>query len=91
MERENRSKIVVERGASMPILDLTTEQVIELFKQLPPDRKREALAALSLSIRKERGKRWRTLLRKTQSLPQVKRLTEADIAAEIMSYRTGKA
>jgi len=74
----------------MPTLDLTNEQVIELFKQLPPDQKRQALAALSISIRKERGKRWRALLRKTQSLPQVKRLTEADIAAEIAAYRASK-
>ncbi len=75
----------------MPTLNLTNEQVIELFKQLPPDQKRQALAALSISVRKERGKKWRTLMRKTQSLPQVKRLTEADIAAEIVAYRAGKA
>ena len=75
----------------MPTLNLTNEQVIELFKQLPPDQKRQALAALSISVRKERGKKWRALLRKTQSLPQVKRLTEADISNEIAAYRTGKA
>jgi hypothetical protein len=75
----------------MPTLNLTNEQVIELFKQLPPDQKRQALAALSISVRKERSKKWRSLLRKTQSLPQVKRLTEAEIVAEISAYRTGKA
>lgn len=74
----------------MPTLDLTNEQVIELFKQLPPDQKRQALALLSASGRKERSKRWRTLLQKTQTLPQAKRLTEADIAAEIAAYRAGK-
>ena len=74
----------------MPTLDLTNEQVIELFKQLPPDQKRQALAVLSASIRKDRSKKWRTLLRKTQSLPQVKRLTQADIAAEIADYRASK-
>jgi ribonuclease D len=74
----------------MPNLDLTNEQVIELFKQLPPDQKRQALAVLSVSLRKKRGKRWRALLRKTQSLPQFKRLTEADIAAEISAYRASK-
>jgi hypothetical protein len=74
----------------MPTLDLTNEQVIELFKQLPPDQKRQALAALSISVRKERSKKWRALLRKTQSLAQVKRLTEADIAAEIAAYRAEK-
>ena len=74
----------------MPTLNLTNQQVIELFNQLPPDQKRQALAALSVSVRKERSKKWRTLLRKTQSLPQVKRLTEADIAAEIAAYRASK-
>jgi hypothetical protein len=74
----------------MPTLNLTNEQVIELFNQLPPDQKRQALAALSVSVRKERSKKWRTLLRKTQSLPQIKRLTEADIAAEIAAYRASK-
>jgi ribonuclease D len=74
----------------MPTLNLTNEQVIELFRQLPPDKKRQALAALSISTRKERSKRWRGLLRKTQSLPQVKRLTEAEIAAEVAAYRATK-
>lgn len=74
----------------MPNLDLTNEQVIELFKQLPPDQKRQALALLSASLRKERGKRWRALLRKTQSLPQVKRLTEAEITAQIAAHRAIK-
>ena len=75
----------------MPILKLTNDQVIELFKQLPPDQKRQALAALNVSVRQDRGKRWRTLMRKTQSLPQIKRLSEADIAAEIAAYRTNKS
>jgi hypothetical protein len=74
----------------MPTLNLTNQQVIELFNQLPPDQKRQALVALSISVRKERSKNWHALLRKTQSLPQVKRLTEADIAAEIAAYRASK-
>jgi len=75
----------------MPTLNLTNDQIIELFKQLPPERKRQALAVLSVPSRKSRGKKWRALLRKTQSIPQVKRLTEADIASEIAAYRAGKS
>ena len=75
----------------MPTLNLTNDQVIELFKQLPAERKRQALAALSVPARKERARRWRALLRKTQSIPQVRRLTEAEIAAEIAAYRAGKS
>lgn len=75
----------------MPTLNLTNDQVIELFKQLPPERKRQALAVLSVSIRKERARRWRILMRKTQSLPQVKRLTEGEIVAEIAAYRAKKS
>jgi len=75
----------------MPTLNLTNDQVIELFKQLPAERKRQALAVLSNSARKERTKQWHALLRKTQSVPQVKRLTEMDIVAEIAAYRAKKS
>ena len=41
----------------MPTLELTTEQVIELVKQLPPDRKREALLALAKDANGRRDER----------------------------------
>lgn len=41
----------------MPVLELTDEQVIELIKQLPPERKRAALMALAEDARTEREAR----------------------------------
>ena len=41
----------------MPILELSDEQVIELVKQLPPDRKRAALLALAEDARSQREAR----------------------------------
>ncbi|MEW6400972.1 MAG: hypothetical protein AB1649_04180 [Chloroflexota bacterium] len=75
----------------MVTLNLTEKQILDLLKQIPPARRRKLLAALEdNSSRKERSKKWRRLLKETQSLPQAKRLTEKDIANEIMAYRAGK-
>jgi len=41
----------------MPTLELTDEQVIELVKQLPPERQREALLALAEASRARREER----------------------------------
>jgi hypothetical protein len=41
----------------MPTLELTDEQVMELVKQLPPERKREALFALAEAARARREER----------------------------------
>jgi len=41
----------------MPTLTLTDEQVIELVKQLPPERKRAALLALAEDARARREER----------------------------------
>ncbi|MSS72918.1 MAG: hypothetical protein EXS64_15715 [Candidatus Latescibacteria bacterium] len=41
----------------MPILELSDEQVIELVRQLPPDRKRAALMALAEDAHTERAAR----------------------------------
>jgi hypothetical protein len=38
---------------------------------------------------KEKLLRWQLLFKKTQSLPQVKYITEADIETEIAAYRSG--
>ncbi|TAN67183.1 MAG: hypothetical protein EPN17_11635 [Methylobacter sp.] len=38
---------------------------------------------------KEKLLRWQLLFKKTQSLPQVKNITEADIETEIAAYRSG--
>jgi len=39
--------------------------------------------------RRRRIEKWRTLLQETQALPQVRGITEIDIAAEIEAYRSG--
>jgi hypothetical protein len=41
----------------MPILELTDDQVLELVKQLPPDRQRAALVALASGAAKRREER----------------------------------
>lgn len=41
----------------MPILTLTEEQVLELVKQLPPERKRAALLSLAEEARAQREAR----------------------------------
>jgi len=73
----------------MATLNLTDEQVIDLLKQLPADRRQKILAELGEEedARKERTKKLRRLLRATQALPQARRITEEEIAAEIAAYR----
>jgi len=41
----------------MPTLELTDQQVVELVKQLPPERKREALLALATEASARRDER----------------------------------
>ena len=41
----------------MPILELTDEQMVELVKQLPPERQRAALLALAAGATQPRGER----------------------------------
>lgn len=41
----------------MPMLELTDEQVVELIKQLPPERKRVALFALAEDAKVQREER----------------------------------
>ena len=41
----------------MPTLQLTDEQVVELVKQLPPDRRRAALLALAAGATEQRQER----------------------------------
>jgi TRAP-type C4-dicarboxylate transport system substrate-binding protein len=41
----------------MPVPDLTTEQVIQLVRQLPPERKREILLALASDAAPRRAQR----------------------------------
>jgi hypothetical protein len=41
----------------MPTLELTDQQVVELVKQLPPERKREALLALAEHAAERRDER----------------------------------
>lgn len=43
---------------------------------------------LDVVQRQQRTEKWRTLLKETQSLPQLN-ITEAEIAAEIEAYRSG--
>ena len=39
--------------------------------------------------RLQRTEKWRSLLKETQSLPQIQNMTEAEITAEIEAYRSG--
>ena len=75
----------------MATLNLTDEQVIDLLKQLPVDRRKKILAVVDGEerARKERTKKLRQLLRETQALPQIKEITDEEIAAEIAAYRAG--
>jgi hypothetical protein len=75
----------------MATLNLTDEQVIDLLKQLPVDRRKKILAVVDGDelARKESTKKLRQLLRKTQALPQIKEITDEEIAAEIAAYRAG--
>jgi len=41
----------------MPILELSDAQVVELLKQLPPERQREALLALAAGATQQREER----------------------------------
>lgn len=41
----------------MPTLELTAQQVVELVKQLPPERKREAILALAADAAMHRNER----------------------------------
>jgi hypothetical protein len=41
----------------MPILELTDEQVVDLVKQLPPERRRAALLALAAGTAERRAER----------------------------------
>lgn len=41
----------------MPTVELTTEQVVDLVKQLPPDQKRTALFALAAEAEQQRDER----------------------------------
>ncbi|MGO9465270.1 MAG: hypothetical protein ACLQVF_14095 [Isosphaeraceae bacterium] len=43
----------------MPILELSDAQVVELVKQLPPDRRRAALVALAAGATQQREERMR--------------------------------
>jgi hypothetical protein len=43
----------------MPTLELTDEQVVDLVKQLPPDRQRAALLALAAGATQRREERMR--------------------------------
>ena len=39
--------------------------------------------------RLQRTEKWRSLLKETQSLPQIQNMTDAEITAEIEAYRSG--
>jgi hypothetical protein len=76
----------------MLTLNLSEKQVIDILKQIPPERRQKILDALQddPAARKARTKKLRRLLRETQALPQAKRITEEEIAAEIAAYRADK-
>ena len=52
----------------MPILELSDEQVIELVRQLPPERQRAALLALAAGAGERRGERMKYAETQLQAL-----------------------
>lgn len=75
---------------------MESSNVLKDFASLPPDAQKQVLDFMAfLKIRyiksesRTKPKNLRTLLRKTQSLPQAKGITEDEIVAEIAAYRAG--
>jgi hypothetical protein len=72
----------------------TAEKIFEKTKVLPDRLQSEALSFVEyLGRRRAAGAeagQWQHLLRETQNLSTVQRVTEDDIAAEIAAYRNGK-
>ena len=76
---------------------MESSNVLKDFASLPPDAQKQVLDFMAfLKIRyiksesHTKPKNLRTLLRKTQSLPQAKGITEDEIVAEIAAYRAGQ-
>ncbi|MBE3119510.1 MAG: hypothetical protein IMZ50_12260 [Candidatus Atribacteria bacterium] len=76
---------------------MESSNVLKDFASLPPDAQKQVLDFMAfLKIRyiksesRTKPKNLRTLLRKTQSLPQAKGITEDEIVAEIAAYRAGQ-
>lgn len=76
---------------------MESSNVLKDFASLPPDAQKQVLDFIAfLKIRyiksesRTKPKNLRTLLRKTQSLPQAKGITEDEIVAEIAAYRAGQ-
>lgn len=72
----------------------TVDLIYEKAKTLPGELQSEALGFVEYlgrrrSAQAEAGE-WERLSRRTQALPAVERLTDADIAAEIAAYRAGQ-
>ena len=76
---------------------MESSNILKDFASLPPDAQKQVLDFMAfLKIRyiksesRTKPKNLRTLLRKTQSLPQAKGITEDEIVAEIAAYRAGQ-
>jgi len=76
---------------------MESSNVLKDFASLPPDAQKQVLDFMaflktrySKSVSRTKPGNLHALLRKTQSLPQAKRITEDEIAAEIAAYRAGQ-
>ncbi|TSA47991.1 MAG: DUF2281 domain-containing protein [Chloroflexi bacterium] len=76
---------------------MESSNILKDFASLPPDAQKQVLDFMAfLKIRyiksesRTKPKNLRTLLRKIQSMPQAKGITEDEIVAEIAAYRAGQ-
>jgi len=72
----------------------TVDLICEKAKALPDNLQSEALSFVEYLSRRGtapgESAEWQRLARRTQALPMVERIADADIAAEIAAYRAGK-
>jgi hypothetical protein len=72
----------------------TVDLIYEKAKTLPGKMQSEALGFVEYLGRRRAAQaeagEWQRLSRTTQAMPSAQRITDADIAAEIAAYRTGK-
>lgn len=72
----------------------TVDLIYEKAKTLPGKLQSEALGFVEYLGRRRTAQaeagEWQQLSRATQATPAAQRITDADIAAEIAAYRTGK-
>jgi hypothetical protein len=72
----------------------TVDLICEKAKGLPDNLQSEALSFVEYLSRRRVAQgesvEWQRLLPRTQALPAVQNITDADIAAEVAAYRAGR-